>query len=70
MPTISPALNGFLKGILIVVLAAVAAYASDVVHLGFLSPGIAVIVASLASSAESYIKSISGQGLFGAVNVA
>lgn len=67
--TISPALNGAIKGALGVVLAALAAYFADPSHLTFLNGSIAVIVAMAFSSFESFVKDKSGQGLFGAVNV-
>jgi len=69
--TISPALAGALKGVSMVVLAAVAAYFSDPSHLTFLSGSIAVIVAALFSALESHLKAQSGgtTALFGAVKV-
>lgn len=68
---ISPALAGFIKGIGVVIAAATAAYLSDPSHLTFLSGGVAVVVAGLFSSLESWMKeqSYGGKALFGAVRI-
>lgn len=69
--TLSPAQAGFIKGIIIAVGAAAAAYLSDPSHLTFLSGGIALLIAAFASSVESYLKAESGNttALYGAVQI-
>jgi len=69
--TISPSWAGFLKGLLLAVLASVALYLSNSANLTTLSPWIAALVMALASSLESFLKAQSGNttALFGAVNV-
>lgn len=70
MTTISPALNGFLKGLLIVVVSAVAAYVGDVANLTpLVGASSATIIAAIVSALESKIKSETGNGLLGAVKV-
>ena len=82
MPTISVQLNGFLKGLLLVVVFAVidgaAQYLGDVSHLvdllgpflgPILAPAIGTAVTGWASMIESDIKDKYGAGLFGAVRV-
>lgn len=67
--TLTPAQNGFIKGVGLAVLSAVVAYVSDPSHLTFLSSGIALVVAGIASSFESHIKDQTGRGLMGAVKI-
>ncbi len=67
--TLTPAQNGFLKGIILAVLSAVTAYLADPAHLTIVSGGAALIISALASSFESYLKDKTGNGLFGAVRV-
>ena len=72
MTTITPAQAGFLKGLVIIAVAAVVAYLSNAANLtGIVPPAIATIVAALASSYESYLKAQSGNttALFGAVKL-
>lgn len=82
MPTISPSLNGFLKGLFLVVcfsiVTAVAAFLENATNIiALLGPTLGPIVAPVvgafvtaeASALESYIKDQTGQGLFGAVRV-
>lgn len=70
MRTLTPAQNGLLKGLLIVVLAALASYFSDAANLTpLVGNSIATLVAMVASAVESHIRDKSGQGLFGAVGV-
>lgn len=70
MTTISPALNGFLKGLLIVLVSAAAAYVGDVANLTpLVGASSATIIAAIVSALESKIRQETGQGLLGAVNV-
>lgn len=69
---LTPALAGFLKGLLIVVVLSVVSFLGDSAHLtGIMSPVLATIVASLFSSIESSMKAKSGGNiaLFGAVTI-
>lgn len=69
---ISPALAGFIKGLLIVVVLAVVSFLGDSANLtGVLSPVLATLVAGLFSSLESSMKAKSdgNKALFGAVSV-
>lgn len=69
---ISPALAGFIKGVLGVVVIAIVSYLGDSSHLsGVLNLGAATIVAGLFSSLESYLKSQSGNttALFGMAKI-
>lgn len=66
---LSPAVNGFLKGLVVAVLGAAAAYLSDPAHLTIFSGTLALIIAGIASAVESAIKDASGRGLFGATRV-
>lgn len=69
---LSPALAGFIKGVLMVVLFGVITYLEDANHLtGVVSPTVAAVVVALASSLESHLKAQSGgtTALFGAVRV-
>ncbi len=68
--TITPAVSGFLKGLLLVVIAAVVGFFSDAANLnGVLPPVLVTIVVALASAIESSIKASTGTALFGAVRV-
>lgn len=68
--TLTPAQNGALKQLLMIVVLGVVAFLANAANLTpFMSAGIATIVSMLASSLESHIRATSGQGLFGAVNV-
>jgi len=68
--TLTPAQNGFIKGLGLVVVLSVASYFEDTAHLtGVLNPILATLVAALASSLESHIKDQTGRGLMGAVKV-
>lgn len=68
--TITHAQAGFLKGLGLVILAAVASFLADSANLhGLLNPAIATLVAAFASSLESHIKSRTNNALFGAVAV-
>lgn len=72
MVNLSPAVAGFLKGVLIAVVLAIVSYLGDSAHLGgIVSPSIAVLIASVASAIESSLKSSSGgtSALFGAVRL-
>jgi len=67
---ISPALSGFLKGLMLVVFGAIAAYFSDATHLtGVFPPLVVSLVVAVASAVESSIKASTGAALFGAVKV-
>lgn len=67
---ISPALNGLLKGLLLVVILAVTSFFGDAAHLTPLVGNlIATLVAAVASAIESNIKDKTGNGLFGVVRV-
>lgn len=67
---LTPAQNGALKQLAMVVILAVVAWLANVAHL---SPAIgvpaAVFVSMLASSLESYIKDYTDKGMFGAVTI-
>lgn len=68
----TPAIAGFIKGVLGVVVIALVSYFGDASHLtGILSLGTATVVAGLFSSLESYLKARSGNttALFGAVKI-
>jgi hypothetical protein len=67
---ISPAQNGFLKGLGLAVLFAFLSYISDTSHLApVVSGGVAMLITSLASSLESYLRDKHAVGLLGLVNV-
>lgn len=69
---LSPAWAGFVKGIGMVIVMAVAAYLSDAAHFtGILTPTLATLAASVFSAIESSMKAKSGgsQGLFGTVTI-
>lgn len=68
----TPGIAGFVKGVLGVVVIALASYLADASHLtGILSLGTATIIAGLFSGLESYLKSQSGNttALFGAAKI-
>lgn len=67
--TISPAVNGFIKGFLIPLLAVVAAYVADPSHLTYFSAGTALLISAFASALESYIREQTDRGLLGVVRV-
>jgi hypothetical protein len=67
---ITPALNGFLKGLLMVVVLGVASFLEDKANLtGVVNPIVATLIAAIASSVESHIRATTGRGLLGAVRV-
>lgn len=69
---VSPKLAGFLKGLVLSVIAAIAVYLSDATNIAFISnPLVVAIIVSLASSIESSMKANSDgtKGLFGAVSI-
>lgn len=69
---ITPAIAGFIKGLVLVAVIAVCTYLEDAAHLtGVLNPVIATVIAALASSLESHLKAESGNtsALFGAVKI-
>jgi len=68
---LSPGVAGFIKGIGIVILSAVAVYVSDPTHLTFLGAGAALLVAGVASGVESWLKTQSSNttALFGMVKL-
>ena len=69
---LSPAWAGFIKGLLIVVIAAVATFFADSANLsGIVGPSIAAVVAAVASAVESSMKAKSGgtTALFGAAHL-
>lgn len=68
--TLTPAQNGALKQLLMVLVLGVVAFLGDSAHLTpFMSAGLATIVSMLASSLESHIKAQTGNGLFGAATI-
>lgn len=68
--TITPAINGFLKGLALVVIGAVVAFVSNAANLEGVVPSVLIpLVIALASALESSIKAKTGNGLFGAVRV-
>lgn len=71
MLTLSPAVAGFLKGIILAALGGAAIYLSDASNLTGLAPYIATLIAALASSLESYLKAQSNNtsALFGSVYI-
>lgn len=68
---ISPALAGFIKGLMLTIVLAVVSFIGDANNLGMLSPAVAALVASIASAIESSMKSKDegNTALFGAVSV-
>lgn len=69
---LSPAQAGFLKGLVLAVIAAVCMYLENSANLtGIVNPTLAVIIASVASAVESSMKASSGgtTALFGAVSL-
>lgn len=69
---LSPAWIGFIKALGVVIVYAVVAFATDATHLNsVLGPAAAAIVAGLAASLESYLKSQSQNttALFGAIKI-
>lgn len=72
MITISPAVAGFIKGLGIVLLVSFLSYLGDATHLsGIMNPVVATMIAALASSFESHLKSESDNktALFGSVAI-
>ena len=69
MPTISPLLLGFLRGLGFVVLTAVLGYVGNAANLSFLNPTVAGLIAAVVLAAEHAYAAKTGSGLFGAVNV-
>lgn len=68
--TLNPAQNGFLKGLITVIVLAVASYLTDAGNLApVVGVPVAAIAASLASALESHIRANTGKGLFGAATV-
>lgn len=68
--TLTPAQNGFIKGLVIVLLTAATAFLADAANLTpIVGNTAALLVAALASSVESFIKDQTGKGLMGAVEV-
>lgn len=66
----TPAFNGFLKGLAIVILTAATAYFADANNVApLIGNGAALMVAAVASAIESHIRSRTGNGLFGATKV-
>ncbi len=67
MVTLSPAVLGFLRGIGVVVLAAVVTYLADATHLqGIVSAPVAALIAAVALGLEQHVSSTTGKALFGA----
>jgi len=69
---ITNAQAGFIKGLLVVVVASVVSYLANSANLqGVLNPALATVVAALFSSLESHLKATSGnsKALFGAVRL-
>lgn len=67
---ITPGWNGFLKGLLLSVIAVVVVYFEDAAHLsGIIPTALIPLVVAIASALESSIKASTGNGLFGAVRV-
>ncbi len=69
VPTISPLLLGSLRGLGVVLLAALLTYMGNTANLPFLSPEVAGIVAALALGIENHITAKTGSALFGAFRV-
>lgn len=68
--TLTPAQNGFLKQLVMVVIMAIVAFAANAANLSPVLGGTAaLIISALASSIESHIKANTGNGLFGAVRI-
>ncbi|GAO38362.1 hypothetical protein SCH01S_14_00260 [Sphingomonas changbaiensis NBRC 104936] len=68
--TLTPAQNGFVKQLVLLVVLSVGSYLANAANLTpVMSFSVASVVSALASSLESYIKAQTGQGLFGAVQV-
>ena len=70
MLNLSPAVAGFIKGIVLAIVFAAASYLENSVNLnGVVNPTLALIIASLASAVESSMKASSGgtTALFGTV---
>lgn len=69
---VSPAVAGFLKGIMLAVVVAVVGFLSDATNLALISnPTIVVLIVAVSSSIESSLKAKSGgtKGVFGAVSI-
>lgn len=70
MKTITPAFNGFLKGLGVVLLMSALTYLADAANTApLLGIGGAALLSGLASAIESHIRSHTGKGLFGATKV-
>lgn len=68
--TMTPAFNGFIKGIGLVILTSVLAFVANVGNTEpLLGIGAATLVAGIASALESHIRANTGKGLFGATKV-
>lgn len=67
MKTISPKLEGFLRGLGVVVLVAVLSYIGDASHLTFLNPTTATLIAGIALWIEKAVGA-PGTALFGSVH--
>lgn len=68
--TITPALNGFLKGLAIVIVTAATAFLADANNVApIIGNSAALLVAAIASSMESHIRSHTGKGLMGVARV-
>ncbi len=67
MVTLSPGVLGFLRGVGVVVLAAVISYLADATHLqGVVSAPVAALIAAVALGFEQHISDTTGKALFGA----
>lgn len=67
---LTPAQNGFIKGLAIVIVTAVVGYVSNEANLApLVGNGLAFIIAGIVSSLESYVRSETGKGLLGAATV-
>lgn len=66
----STALNGFLKGLLIVLAAAGMSYIGDAANLApLVGTTLATVIAGVVSALESEVRKETGRGLFGATKV-
>lgn len=67
----TPAFNGFLKGLAIVIVTAAVSYLAEAANVApLIGNSAALAVAAIASAIESHIRSNTGHGLFGATKVA
>lgn len=65
---INPALEGFLRGVGLVVLTAIVSYLTDASHLAFINnPLVVTLIIGLAASFENHLKDNGAGALFGAV---